>query len=121
MLTVKNVAVRTEFAAIPAFYFCSWNGHNHLSGEQLGMEQTTTNSLVPFQPFQLGRMKLRHTLTGTYLFVSYTTYANHCVLITTCSNLTPTVEGYNMTYPDTQSTMVTKALPLHLVPSGRQP
>ena len=27
------------------------------------MERTTTNSLVPFQPFQLGRMKLRHTLT----------------------------------------------------------
>ena len=26
------------------------------------MERTTTNSLVPFQPFQLGRMKLRHTL-----------------------------------------------------------
>ena len=24
------------------------------------MERTTTNSLVPFQPFQLGRMKLRH-------------------------------------------------------------
>ena len=27
------------------------------------MERTTTNSLVPFQPFQLGRMKLRHGLT----------------------------------------------------------
>ena len=25
------------------------------------MEGTTTNSLVPFQPFQLGQMKLRHT------------------------------------------------------------
>ena len=30
---------------------------------QVGMERTTTNSLVPFQPFQLGRMKLRHTRT----------------------------------------------------------
>ena len=29
------------------------------------MERTTTNSLVPFQPFQLGRMKLRHTLIPT--------------------------------------------------------
>ena len=28
--------------------------------KQVGMERTTTNSLVPFQPFQLGRMKLRH-------------------------------------------------------------
>ena len=26
------------------------------------MVRTTTNSLVPFQPFHLGRMKLRHTL-----------------------------------------------------------
>ena len=26
------------------------------------MERTTTNSLVPFQPFQLGRMKLRYAL-----------------------------------------------------------
>ena len=31
--------------------------------KQLGMERTITNSLVPFQPFQLGRMKLRHTLS----------------------------------------------------------
>ena len=30
------------------------------------MERTTTNSLVPFQPFQLGRMKLRHGLTFLY-------------------------------------------------------
>ena len=29
------------------------------------MERNTTNSLVPFQPFQLGRMKLRHTLSLT--------------------------------------------------------
>jgi len=28
------------------------------------MERTTMNSLVPFQPFQLGRMKLRHGLTA---------------------------------------------------------
>ena len=30
MLTVQNVTVRTEFAAIPAFSICSWNGHKHL-------------------------------------------------------------------------------------------
>ena len=30
ILTVQNVTVRTEFAAIPAFSFCSWNGHKHL-------------------------------------------------------------------------------------------
>ena len=29
--------------------------------KQLGMDRATTNSLVPFQPFQPGRMKLRHT------------------------------------------------------------
>ena len=34
--------------------------------KQVGMERTTTNSLVPFQPFQLGRMKLRHGLNTTY-------------------------------------------------------
>ena len=31
------------------------NGH-----KQLGMDRTTTSSLVPFQPFQPGRNKLRH-------------------------------------------------------------
>ena len=30
--------------------------------KQLGMERTTTNSLVSFQPFQPGRNKLRHAL-----------------------------------------------------------
>ena len=30
ILTVQNVTDRTEFAAIPAFSFCSWNGHKHL-------------------------------------------------------------------------------------------
>ena len=35
--------------------------------KQLGMERTTTNSLVPFQPFQPGRMKLRNTLSK-YVF-----------------------------------------------------
>ena len=34
------------------------NGH-----KQLGMERTTTSSLVPFQPFQPGQNKLRHALT----------------------------------------------------------
>ena len=29
MLTVQNVTVRTEFAAIPAFSFRSWHGHKH--------------------------------------------------------------------------------------------
>ena len=32
---------------------------------QLGMKRTTTSSLVPFQPFQPGRNKFRHDLTGT--------------------------------------------------------
>ena len=32
--------------------------------KQLGMERTTTYSLVPFQPFQPGRMKLRHPSRG---------------------------------------------------------
>ena len=27
ILTVQNVTDRTEFTAIPASYFCSWNGH----------------------------------------------------------------------------------------------
>ena len=30
ILTVQNVTDRTEFAAIPAFSFCSSNGHKHL-------------------------------------------------------------------------------------------
>ena len=30
LLTIQNVTDRTEFAAIPAFSFCSWNGHKHL-------------------------------------------------------------------------------------------
>ena len=34
------------------------NGH-----KRLGMERTTTSSLVPFQPFQPGRNKLRHALS----------------------------------------------------------
>ena len=33
--------------------------------KQVGMERTTTNSLVPFQPFQLRWMKSRHTLSTT--------------------------------------------------------
>ena len=33
--------------------------------KQLGMERTTTCSLVPFQPFQAGRNKLRHALRFT--------------------------------------------------------
>ena len=36
------------------------NGH-----QRLGMERTTTSSLVPFQPFQSGRNKSRHALTAT--------------------------------------------------------
>ena len=35
------------------------------------MERTTTNSLVPFQPFQLGRMKLRRCLHAMMAFVGY--------------------------------------------------
>ena len=35
---------------------------------QLGMERTTTNSLVPFQPFQPGRNKLRHALSVRILY-----------------------------------------------------
>ena len=31
---------------------------------QLGMERTTTSSLVPFQPLQPGRNQLRHTPSG---------------------------------------------------------
>ena len=31
--------------------------------KQLGMERTATSSLVPFQPFQPGRNKLRHVLS----------------------------------------------------------
>ena len=30
IMTVQHVTVRTEFAAVPAFSFCSWNGHKHL-------------------------------------------------------------------------------------------
>ena len=60
ILTVQNVTDRTEFAAIPAFFFVV--GMDTNTWKQVGMERTTTNSLVPFQPFQLGRMKLRHTL-----------------------------------------------------------
>ena len=30
ILTVQNVTDRTEFAAIPAFSFWSWDGHKHL-------------------------------------------------------------------------------------------
>ena len=37
----------------------SQNGH-----KQLGMERTITSSLVPFQPFQPGRNKLRHALSA---------------------------------------------------------
>ena len=36
---------------------------NSVGHKQLGMERTTTNSLVPFEPFEPGRMKLRHTLS----------------------------------------------------------
>ena len=38
------------------------NGH-----KQLEMELTTTSNLVPFQPFQPGRNKLRHALIGAVL------------------------------------------------------
>ena len=44
------------------------NGH-----KQLGMERTTTSSLVPFQPFQPGRNKLRHALTP------FCTYSSFCL------------------------------------------
>ena len=32
--------------------------------KQIGMERTATSSLVPFQPFQPGRNKLRHALSS---------------------------------------------------------
>ena len=35
---------------------------NQYGHKQLGMERTTTSSLVPFQLFQPGRNKLRHAL-----------------------------------------------------------
>ena len=35
--------------------------------KQLGMDRATTNSLVPFQPFQPGRMKLRHSYNAATL------------------------------------------------------
>ena len=56
------------------------------NGHKLEMERTTTIILVPFQPLQSGRNKLRHALSGTrshweiavsmllLLYVSGTTY-----------------------------------------------
>ena len=47
--------------------------------KELGMERTTTNSLVLFQPFQPGRMKLRNTLSK---YVFYSTVLSACVICT---------------------------------------
>ena len=43
-------------------------GMDNNTWKQVGMERTTTNRLVPFQPFQPGRNKLRHALTVWTLF-----------------------------------------------------
>ena len=67
-----RVELRGPAAKVGWVHFCSGRllgcleiqyGH-----KQLGMERTTTNSLVPFQPFQPGRNKSRHALStpGTY-------------------------------------------------------
>ena len=62
-----RIELRGPAAKVSWVIFCSGrllgcleiqNGH-----EQLEMERTTTRSLVPFQPFQPGRNKLRHALT----------------------------------------------------------
>ena len=43
------------FGSLAQFYI----GHN-----KVGIERTKANSLVPFQPFQQDRKKLRHTIKG---------------------------------------------------------
>ena len=65
--TRLRVELRGPAAKVSWVIFCSGrllgcleiqNGH-----KQLGMERMTTSSLVPFQPFQPGRNKLRHALS----------------------------------------------------------
>ena len=70
-----RIELRGPAAKVSWVIFCSGrlfgcleiqNGH-----KQLGMERMTTSSLVPFQPFQPGRNKLRHALIGHNLLDRY--------------------------------------------------
>ena len=61
--------------------------------KQLGMEQTTTNSLVPFQPFQPGRMKLRHP-EACFLPLEYI-YAGNSVASESAENKTFHIISYS--------------------------
>ena len=69
--TLRHPCLRVELRRPAAKFrwaiFCSGRllgcleiQHGH---KQLGMERTTTSNLIPFQPFQPGRNKLRHAVS----------------------------------------------------------
>ena len=67
ILTVQNVTDRTEFAAIPAFSFCSWNGHKHLKtgwNETNDHESTRSIPTVPTRPKQVKTCPNKSLLTS---------------------------------------------------------
>ena len=92
----------------------------YLGHEQVGIEQTKANSLIPFQPFQQGRSKLRHTLTDfVFVFSSVrsediTNGYHDSLLLSTTSTVVGSGEGRAPDIPVKKSVIISLRTRQHI-------